>query len=269
MKASVIVPIYNAEKYLSECLESILSQTYDDFELILVNDGSRDNSESICKDFQSQDSRIKYIFQENSGANKAREMGVKKSSGEWVMFVDSDDTIEQNTLQALIDNSLDIDIVMAELDIRWKSKFYGEMLAEQYITLLLKRKINPGPVAKLFKRELFEGNIFDIPKRIILGEDLIMNVRLAQNANKVKIIEDCVYHYRQIENSISHRKHWGLFDVLDIHKCLKDSISEKNREKLKWTLRLSFFYNLKWAIASRIRIRTRVRQFLKKEHIHG
>ncbi|MCL2283794.1 MAG: glycosyltransferase [Fibromonadales bacterium] len=262
---SIIIPVYNTEKYLSECLKSVLSQTYNSFELILVNDGSNDNSEFICKDFQNRDSRIKYIFQENAGANRARENGVKNACGEWIMFVDADDTIEQNALQILIDNSLDVDIVIAELDVRWKSEFYGKMLAKQYTSLLLKRKINPGPVAKLFKRFLFEDNIFDIPKRIILGEDLIMNVRLAENANKVKSIEHSIYHYRQVEESISHRKYWTLFDVKDIYKCLKDSVSEENKEKLKWSLRLSLFYNLKWAIANRIRIRTRIRKFLGKE----
>ncbi len=262
MKISIIVPIYNAEKYLPECLDSILSQTYNNFELILINDGSTDGSEQICKIYVEKDSRIKYFHQKNGTANRAREMGVKKSIGERIMFVDADDTIEQNALQILINNSLDIDIVIAELDIRWKSKFYGEMSAEQYVSLLLKRKMNPGPVAKLFKREFFEGNIFDIPSKIIVGEDLIMNVRLAQNANRVKSIKDCIYHYRQVEESISHRKYWNLFDVLDIYKCLKNSISKKNKEKLKWALRFSLFYNLKWAIASRIRIRTRIKKFL-------
>jgi glycosyltransferase involved in cell wall biosynthesis len=265
VKVSIIVPIYNAEKYLSECLDSILSQTYNDFELILVNDGSTDGSEQICKEKAEKDSRIKYFYQENKTANRARETGVKKSSGEMIMFVDADDTIEQNALQILIDNSLGIDIVSAEPDIRWKSKFYGEISAEQYVSLLLKRKVNPCPFAKLFRRELFEENTFDIPKRIILGEDLIMNVRLAQNANSVKSIKDCIYHYRQVEESISHRKYWNLFDVLDIHKCLKNSISQKNRGKLEWTMRFSFFYNLKWMIANRIRIRSRIRKFLMRK----
>jgi glycosyltransferase involved in cell wall biosynthesis len=260
---SIIIPIYNAEKYLSECLDSVLSQTYKDFEIILINDGSKDNSESICKDFQKRNSRIKYIFQENSGASKARKKGVQNVNGEWIMFVDADDTIEQNTLQILIENSQNADIIVAEIDVRWKNTIYGEMTADIYTSLLLKRKLNPGPVAKLFRRNLFSEYIFDIPKKIVVGEDFIMNVRIAQNASRIKIIKDCIYHYRQLNESISHKNRWNLFNFLDVHKCLKASISSEKAEKFKWVLRASFFCNLKWMIANRIRIRTRIREALK------
>jgi glycosyltransferase involved in cell wall biosynthesis len=262
---SIIIPIYNAEKYLSECLDSVLSQTYENIELILINDGSKDNSKSICEDFQKQDSRIKYIFQENSGANKAREKGVQNASGEWIMFVDADDTIEQNTLQILIDNSLNMDIIVAEINAkgnRGKNAVYGEMTAGQYTSLLLKRKLNLGPVAKLFKKYLFSKDIFDIPKRIIVGEDYVMNVRIAQNASKVKVIKDCIYNYRQVKASLFHKNQWGLFNLLDVHRSLKDSIHNENMEKFKWILRVSFFCNFKWMIANRIRIRTRIKEFL-------
>lgn len=95
IKVSVIVPVYNVEKYLSECIESIISQTLIDWELILVNDGSPDNCEQICLDYAKLDSRIKYIYQDNRGVSSARNKGLSYSKGEFIFFMDSDDTIDK------------------------------------------------------------------------------------------------------------------------------------------------------------------------------
>ena len=95
---SVIVPVYNAEKYISKCIDSILSQTFKDFELILINDGSTDNSDLICDKYASIDNRVKVFHKKNGGAGSARNLGIQKASGDWVMFVDSDDWIEPECL---------------------------------------------------------------------------------------------------------------------------------------------------------------------------
>ena len=99
---SVIVPVYNVEEYLEECLESIQYQTYTDIEVILVNDGSTDSSKEICERFCQADSRFRLINQENKGQSAARNRGVKESIGEYLMFVDSDDVINKNVLEVLL-----------------------------------------------------------------------------------------------------------------------------------------------------------------------
>lgn len=103
-KISIIVPVYNAEKYLDRCISTILAQTYSDFELILVNDGSRDRSEKICRLYEAQDSRIKYIKQENKGAGAARNTGIKAASGDYIMFCDADDCVSEKWVEHLVNH---------------------------------------------------------------------------------------------------------------------------------------------------------------------
>ena len=93
-KISIIVPIYNMEQYLERCVDSILSQTYKDFEVILVNDGSTDNSDIICDDYAKKDQRIKVIHKRNGGLSSARNAGIKLSKGQWLLFIDSDDCVK-------------------------------------------------------------------------------------------------------------------------------------------------------------------------------
>ena len=101
MKFSIIVPIYNTEKYLSECIESILAQTYKDIEIILVNDGSKGNADEICKNYEKKDTRIKYFSKENEGVAIARNYGISKASGDYIFCVDSDDTISETFIEEL------------------------------------------------------------------------------------------------------------------------------------------------------------------------
>ena len=101
MVFSIIVPVYNTEKYLSKCIESIISQTFSDFELILVNDGSTDSSGNICDDYAKQDSRIKVLHSENKGVTHARKLGVNQAKGDFVLLIDSDDTFVNNFLEEI------------------------------------------------------------------------------------------------------------------------------------------------------------------------
>ena len=117
---SVIIPIYNCEKYLNECISSVLGQTYKDFELILVDDGSTDNSLNICYEFAKKDSRIIVIHQENGGVSSARNKGLKNAKGEFITFVDSDDYVENDWLKmlltAILANNADVSICGIKFD---------------------------------------------------------------------------------------------------------------------------------------------------------
>lgn len=213
-KVSVIVPVYNTEKYLPQCIDSILAQTFTDFELILVNDGSTDNSGKICDKYAEKDQSIVVIHQENSGANRARETGVNISRGEWITFVDSDDTILLNAIELLINNISDnIDIVIGQI---FKTKRRTKILSiSDYRKKLLIGKF-AHPVAKLYRRQIFHDEIFNIHNYITIGEDMLMNIKLAFSIKQnVKIIPDVVYNYNYRENSaINTRSNSVTYETL-------------------------------------------------------
>lgn len=155
---SVIVPVYNAEKYIKECVQSVLSQTYKDWELILVDDGSTDCSGTFCDQFAQVDSRISVIHQENAGVTRARAKGVFSSTGNFVYFLDADDTIENDTLEymvALFND--DIDLVVTD----YKKNFILEW--EKYAEILLGHGLWYACM-KLYRRRLFDEYVFDTPR---------------------------------------------------------------------------------------------------------
>jgi len=218
-KVSIIVPVYNVEQYLEECLRSIFVQDFSDFECILVNDGSTDSSKLICEDYQKNDSRFVVLNQNNSGATMARFNGVKSAKGEWIMFVDSDDTLNSNSLSLLFHDSEDCDIVIGHTKLFppvfiWpytsKNAYYKRL---GYLKKLVTNKIHGGPCARIIKKELFNDFVFDIPSAVVLGEDFIMNIRLCLNLKAVRMIDQEVYNYRYLEHDYK-RNIFSLFQRL-------------------------------------------------------
>ena len=198
---SIIVPVYNTEKYVGACIESILNQSFSDFELILVNDGSTDKSLGICKEYQCNDNRIRIIDQENGGVTKARKTGVENSRGSHILFVDSDDTIPKDSVSALVSYTNEgIDIVIGSFTTNKQDR---ELISpDKYIARCITGKIYPGPVGKLFNRRLFSESVLDIPREIVKGEDMLMNIRISFNCkNGVLMVPDVVYDYRQHNES--------------------------------------------------------------------
>lgn len=194
----VIVPVYNVEKYITECIESILAQTYTNFRLILVDDGSPDNAGKICNEYANKDPRITVIHQENAGVTRARARGVEEASDcEFITFVDGDDTILENALLKLNGRmSKDCDIVIGIVQ---GYNYYKEsrITNERYIHSLIRRTdISPAPWAKLFRSNLFSKDVFEIPRHIIYGEDLLMNIRLGFKAKNINILKEYIYCYR-------------------------------------------------------------------------
>ena len=193
-KISVVVPIYNADKYLHRCVDSILSQTFADFELLLINDGSKDNSGVICDEYVVKDSRVRVFHKENSGANSARNFGLENAIGEWVAFVDSDDSLRNDAFSCLYSLSNDqIDAVIANTE-------YDEIInGEEWTRLLLGCKIRCEVWGTLYRRSLLQKLEFQVPHQIVIGEDFLMNVQYALNCKKVRTISDVIYNYRQGE----------------------------------------------------------------------
>ena len=207
-KISVIVPVYKAEKFLRRCIDSILAQSFKDFEIILIEDGSPDNCGAVCDEYAQKYSCISVIHKKNGGVTAARADGVKSSTGEWITFVDADDTIPENAFEIFNRNISDgIDIIKGSFNSFGKEE--GRIYKSGYISsneyrseTILCRFLGSAPWGMLIHRNLFNDHIFNIPREIVLGEDYIMHIRLAFVNNKdIKIISEPVYNYIQHEES--------------------------------------------------------------------
>lgn len=205
-QVSIVIPVYNREKFLVNCIESLLRQTFGDFEICIVDDGSTDGSPALCDALLRRDSRIRVAHKPNGGATSARRAGVEMATGTWITFVDSDDTMPADGLERLMRRATDAtDIVVGSFSDkrRW---LVGRCSPRKYRRLLIMGRFNIGATcAKLLRRSLFDGTTFDLPRDIVMGEDLLMNLRLAfASAKPVMRVYGKVYDYVQHEENITH-----------------------------------------------------------------
>ena len=223
---SVIVPVYNVEKYLEECLDSIQNQTYSDIEVILVNDGSTDKSKEICGKYCKQDNRFQLLNQENQGLSAARNSGVAASTGEFIAFVDSDDIILPNYLETLMHYMLeDVDIVESQFTIS-KEEFLAESYKEltilfegnsqEAVKIFPKHVLNVNAVTKLYRRSIVEAVPYIDG---VIFEDVYCGIGMLKYIRKIIKIDYKGYYYRQRQASIMHRtftsKNLDIFTVSD------------------------------------------------------
>jgi len=260
---SVIIPIYNVEKYLPACIESILQQTFPDFELLLINDGSTDASAAICNQYAQQDNRISVTHQKNAGVAAARQTGVKAATGQYIYFVDSDDTIPVDALRCLHENISGYDMVVG-----WTKYLYQEGNIEiksipihpynkiEYIKALLTMEMNIAPFARLIKRSLFDTHTMSIPKEIITGEDFIMNIRLGIRLNTCNVINTIVYNYNagrqgSILNSSRNTLEATKLRISLLLQSIEDAgFSDSCKNEIIWLKAISilFFLNIQYTI---------------------
>ena len=196
MQISVIVPVYNSEDTISACIESILNQSYTDFELIVVNDGSTDKSGKICDEYAEKDSRVTVIHQNNRGRTAARWAGVEASVGEWISFVDSDDTLPIDALLCLSKGiNAETDIVLGN-GYTLPSESRKMIPMDDFRHMTIRAEGNIGlPWGSLYRRNSINYYMFDIPRHIMMGEDYIFWLRLVFSTNKpVSVVYDCVYN---------------------------------------------------------------------------
>ena len=195
MKVSIIVPVYNAENYLKKCLDSLINQTYKYIEIILVNDGSVDNSEKIILKYKEKYPKIiRYYKQNNKGQGSARNLGIKKAKGNYITFVDSDDYIDRTMIEKMVNQSGDIvicDLLKEEKDKRMYFNNYWQIKKEankNYMTSHM------GPVARLYKIELFKNNDIYFKEGVIY-EDLATIPLLGMYTTNIKYVSEALYHY--------------------------------------------------------------------------
>ena len=197
---SIVVPCYKVEKALERCVESVLKQTFQAFELILVDDGSPDQTGVVADKIALRDARIKVIHQENGGVMAARHAGAKAASGDWVCFVDSDDTLPKDALQNLYAGTKAMETVEMVVGFRDGVKikmFDAAYSLEDYRYDTIARKdLHVAVYGRLYRRKLFTDFMFDIPRNVLQGEDWLFNVRYAfAMQHKPVVVERCVYHY--------------------------------------------------------------------------
>jgi len=212
-EVSIIVPVYNVEKYLRTCLDSILRQTFQDFELILIDDGSTDQSGLICDEYAAQHDCMIVLHKKNAGPNAARIDGIKLAKGTFITFVDSDDWIEPKHIELLV-NSLkekNADIVQCDYFINQDDKqtyvkneptSYG---TKELIIQFLHGTIHSGLPLKMVRKELFQKKIFEFPKADF-NEDLHTSISLVMNAKKFIYVPSFSYHYRINAGSITNTR---------------------------------------------------------------
>lgn len=225
---SIVVPVYGVEKYLGKCVESLIEQSYGNIEIILVNDGSKDESPAICEFYKSLDSRITVIHKENGGLVSARKAGALKASGEYIFCVDGDDWISKQYIEKFdnIISKYEPDIVCCGLVQAYNNSFENKeiFLSEGYYDKkLLKEKIYPIAIediygvsfphnlcSKAFKRGLYISEQLSVNDNIKIGEDSVVVKPLLSKCQSVYVLKDCLYYYRQ--NIYSMTKSKNSFD---------------------------------------------------------
>ena len=191
---SVIVPVYNAEKYIGECIDSILSQTFRDIECLLIDDGSNDLSKTICESYVFKDSRVKVVHQANGGSMAARATGVRLAKGEYLYFVDADDKIMPDTLECMYSYvNGDVDIVAFEC------KLDGIYSMETYAEFLLSFRLL-AVWGKLYRRSVFDDYALAVPQYFKVGEDFLMNIRTLRNIRGKVVCKPIIKYLYNVRN---------------------------------------------------------------------
>lgn len=222
---SIIVPVYNAEKYIRECIDSIILQTYKNIEIIIINDGSQDNSGDICDNYALQDSRIKVVHTDNEGPSEARNRGIKISKGNLIQFVDADDRINKYMTERLVlSRNFEADLVLCGYKLFKDNNSvsfneevipnntYNSSLKEfvKHFPEYFRKKLIHSPCNKLFDANLIKKNNLEFPGNIRNGEDLLFNINYLSLCNNITVIQESLYYYIQYNNPTSLTKRYKI-----------------------------------------------------------
>lgn len=259
---SVIVPIYNVEQYLNACIESITRQSYENLQIILINDGSKDFSESICKEWQQRDQRIEVIFQKNQGVSVARNKGLASSRGKYVSFIDADDWIEKDYIKNFVNSFSENEKIfpfsgyIKEASdgekIIHPLEFGASFLHESIVKEMLSNSgINGYLWNKFFIREIIANNDIHFEESLTIAEDLLFCVQYSCFVKEAVYIDNITYHYVERKNSASNEiqkgtkievlTHLKAIDQIDliISNDYSDIKKKLKFDKIYWT---AFYY---------------------------
>ena len=249
---SIIVPVYNVEKYLRRCLDSILAQTYTDYEIILVNDGSTDGSLSICEEYARANGKIKIVSKENGGISSARNAGIREAAGKYIMFCDSDDYVHKTWCERLVRTAERHPEALIACDVAFAEPGKGEEdkiiektgeIALSYLDLF-KLGVSPYSCNKIFRTEIIKDIdlLFDENRRF--GEDVGFVVEYCKHCSEIYFISEKLYYYVQVDGSLMHRYYPNLLELhLDLFYC-RTVLMNKDELKDYCDIWVYTFYNL-------------------------
>ena len=248
-KISIIVPVYHTAKYLHRCIESVLAQTFTDWEMLLIDDGSTDDSAIICDEYAAKDERIRVFHKENGGVSSARNLGLDHAQGEWITFIDADDWVEPEMLAKMLAKAeeSDADVVICDLRFVWheQSSVYSSIDWNDDKTESLNRYIASSwtcMCSSMAKRSLYADHNLHSPSEITYCEDFHLMVRLCHFAKRVVHIAEPFYNYRQILSSAVHNlnpkteadEQWAYADTIRFLK--EQGAYEAFRRAMCWRM---------------------------------
>ena len=293
-KVSVIVPVYNTEKYLHRCIDSILAQTFTDLELLLIDDGSTDNSATIWDEYAAKDSRVRVFHKENGGVSAARNVGLDNAKGKWITFVDADDWIEDNAFE-YFKNTHAEDVIVNPYFESYEGKIYVKDCASLSITsslqkeAFLKRYLHTGLLttvcSKIYKRDIIGDIRFD--KNIIVGEDTLFFLNIIDRTNRISTLPYSYYNYRMFrpigkyrlsikESIYSMQMLWMSYEKLNIRNPLFEKAlfcNHKSYCQLEIEQNPYEWYNNKFVkniyskVKKQLTIEYRIKYHLMKYHV--
>lgn len=244
---SIIVPIYNAEKYLNKCIDSLVNQTKKELEFILINDGSTDSSEDIIKSYK--DKRIKYFKNKNQGIGKTRNFGIDKATGKYLMFLDSDDYLDINACEKLYNKAIKEKSDLVVFDFYRVEETLKEVTINNFKSSSLKENpnllldINLGPCNKLIKRELIDKNNTRFNEELKY-EDTPFVTEIIKNANKISKLNEYLHYYVIHSNSETTVRDERVFDIIKIIDIIRNQYKdEKYMEDIVNKLTVRTFTN--------------------------
>lgn len=253
---SLIIPVYNVEKYLVECIESIINQTYDNLEILLIDDGSTDNSGKICDKYTQKDKRIKVIHKENGGVSSARNLGLDIAQGEYIAFIDSDDRVNEAYIEKLYEK---IETENAEVCFCRIMQFSSEQIKKineplpEILDIDLSDKktmsffynylsccgINGSPCRSLYKNIVVKKHRFLCG--VVRAEDLLFNLEVLLNCKRIVSLKEWLYEYRMNESSQMHAYNQSLLkNYLEVYRRIFDFFIQFNDETARNKLKRYF-----------------------------
>ena len=221
---TIIVPVYNSEQYLHRCIDSILAQTFTDFELLLIDDGSKDNSGAICDEYAQKDNRVRVFHKENGGVSSARNFGLDNAQGEWITFVDSDDWMERSMLYNLIGID-DADLIVGAMKFEHDNTIgvfpkIGKLNGSTFNSLLAENIDHhsiSGPCSKLFKRNIVNENRLRFNELLTFGEDAVFVKQYLGKVLSIRVTDALCYHYNDIGDDIYKKYAKSFYPILQYY----------------------------------------------------
>ena len=244
-KVSIILPIYNSEKYLRECLESIMQQTFSNFEVLMINDGSTDASESICKEFVEKDKRFFLYSQKNSGVSVSRNTGLNNATGRYILFVDSDDICEKDMLEIMLENFQEEGLVVFSYNVinkKGKTKIIesNSITTKDDLIFSMCSNNNIGGFLwnKLFDYEIIKKFNIKFDNNIYFYEDFLFIMNYLRYIQKIVYVNKSLYNYRLRKNSLSSKNfninQLSIFEAYSKILYLINNEQSKDRIKIRY-----------------------------------